>query len=126
MAELEFEVTLYPDPVLRKVAEPVEAFDEDLRDTVDAMFARMRASNGVGLAAPQVAVPVRLVVVDTEWADEDTERNPLILVNPELVEPEGKVMWNEGCLSVPDTRVTQPQVNAARAASYSARSRPWG
>jgi peptide deformylase len=45
---------------------------------------------------------VRLIVVDTEWTEADAERSPLILVNPELTEPQGKVMWSEGCLSVPD------------------------
>ena len=58
---------------------------------------------GIGLAAPQVGEAVRLVVVDTEWTDEDgDERNPLILVNPEIAEHDGEVLWKEGCLSVPD------------------------
>jgi peptide deformylase len=57
---------------------------------------------GIGLAAPQVGAAVRLVVVDTEWTKDDAERSPLVLVNPELSEPEGSVVWTEGCLSVPD------------------------
>jgi peptide deformylase len=57
---------------------------------------------GIGLAAPQLGEPVRLVVVDTEWTEEGAERNPLVLVNPEIVEREGTLLWTEGCLSVPD------------------------
>jgi peptide deformylase len=49
-----------------------------------------------------VGAAVRLVVVDTEWTKDDAERSPLVLVNPELSEPEGSVVWTEGCLSVPD------------------------
>jgi peptide deformylase len=57
---------------------------------------------GIGLAAPQVGESVRLVVVDTEWNEEGGTKSPLILVNPVLSEPEGKIVWKEGCLSVPD------------------------
>jgi peptide deformylase len=57
---------------------------------------------GIGLAAPQVGEAVRLVVVDTEWTAEDAERAPLVLVNPEIVERDGSILWTEGCLSVPD------------------------
>jgi peptide deformylase len=57
---------------------------------------------GIGLAAPQVGEPVRLIVVDTEWTEEGHERSPLVLVNPEILAREGRITWNEGCLSVPD------------------------
>jgi peptide deformylase len=57
---------------------------------------------GIGLAAPQVGEAIRLIVVDTEWTEDDAERNPLVLVNPEIIESEGGVTWTEGCLSVPD------------------------
>jgi peptide deformylase len=57
---------------------------------------------GIGLAATQVGEEVRLVVVDTEWKEEDGVKNPLVLVNPELSDHEGEVLWKEGCLSVPD------------------------
>ena len=108
MAELEFEVTLYPDPVLRKVAEPVEAFDEDLRDTVDAMFARMRASNGVGLAAPQVGLRKRILVLNPTGEPEDD----LALVNVKILDRFGpESPFDEGCLSFPDiyAEVVRPE-----------------
>ena len=57
---------------------------------------------GIGLAAPQIGEPIRLIVVDTEWGEEGAERDALVVVNPEISEPEGKIVWNEGCLSVPD------------------------
>ena len=82
MSDLEFEVVLYPDPVLRKVAEPVEAFDEDLRNTVAAMFERMRASNGVGLAAPQVGLRKRILVLNPTGEPEDD----LALINVRIVD----------------------------------------
>ena len=66
---------------------------------------------GIGLAAPQVGEAIRLIVVDTEWSDEGHDRDALIVVNPELVQPEGSLTWNEGCLSVPDLtwEITRPK-----------------
>ena len=94
----EFEVVLYPDPVLRKVADPIERFDEDLRAMVQAMFARMRKSKGVGLAAPQVGRRQRVLVLNAT----DDEKNDLVLVNPTIVARAGeRVAYDEGCLSFP-------------------------
>jgi peptide deformylase len=62
--ELEFDLTFYPDPVLRRTAEPVETFDEELADIVRGMFTRMRVSQGVGLAAPQVGLAKRILVLN--------------------------------------------------------------
>ena len=75
----EFEVVLYPDPVLRKVADPVGGFGEELRSVVAGMFARMRKSKGVGLAAPQVGLRQRILVLNPTGNEEDD----LVLVNPE-------------------------------------------
>jgi peptide deformylase len=57
---------------------------------------------GIGLAAPQVGAGIRLIVVDTDWTEEGADRKPGVFVNPEIVEREGELVWNEGCLSVPD------------------------
>mgnify|MGYP002624857420 CR=1 FL=1 len=62
----------------------------------------MYDEHGIGLAAPQVGEAVRLIVVDTEWTEDGVDRSPLVVVNPVLSNPEGKLTWNEGCLSVPD------------------------
>ena len=96
------EVLKFPDERLRRVSKPVERVDDKLRELARDMCDVMYDEPGIGLAAPQLGEALRLVVVDTEWTEEDTPRNPVVLVNPEIVEAEGKIVWNEGCLSVPD------------------------
>ena len=96
--ELSFELTLYPSPLLRRRAAPVEAFDEELRAIVEAMYRRMAASEGVGLAAPQVGLCKRILVLNPtgEAADD------LTLINPTIVEKPGPpTVFEEGCLSFP-------------------------
>lgn len=98
---LEFSLTLYPEPVLRKVAAPIEAFDEELRRTVDAMYDRMFKSSGVGLAAPQVGLKQRILVLNSEGDPEKPELN-LTLINPTIVARSGDpTRYDEGCLSFP-------------------------
>ena len=96
------EVLKFPDERLRRVSKPVDRVDDSLRELARDMCDVMYDEPGIGLAAPQLGEAVRLVVVDTEWTEEDAPRNPLVLVNPEISEAEGKIVWNEGCLSVPD------------------------
>jgi len=87
----------YPDPRLRKRAEPVAVVDDAVRKLAADMLDTMYAANGVGLAATQVDVHRRLIVLDVS-----EERNqPLILINPELLLAEGKGPGEEGCLSLP-------------------------
>jgi peptide deformylase len=95
-------VLKFPDPRLRELSQPVVEVTDALRELGRDMCEVMYDEPGIGLAAPQVGVLVRLIVVDTEWTEEGAARSPLILVNPVLSEPEGKVLWKEGCLSVPD------------------------
>lgn len=98
---LEFQVTLYPAPVLRKVAEPVTAFDEELRRIVEAMYERMYESRGVGLAAPQVGLRRRILVLNDE-GDREKPECTLTLINPRIVERAGDATrYEEGCLSFP-------------------------
>lgn len=96
------EVLQFPDARLRSMARPVEAVDERLRRLAADMLETMYDEPGIGLAAIQVGEPVQLIVLDTEWTEEGTERKPLALVNPEIVHREGRISWTEGCLSVPD------------------------
>ncbi|NRA07011.1 MAG: peptide deformylase [Myxococcales bacterium] len=96
------EVLQFPDERLRRVSKPLEHVDDRIRELVRDMCDVMYDEPGIGLAAPQLGEAIRLVVVDTEWMEEDAERNPLVLVNPEIVEAEGKLVFTEGCLSVPD------------------------
>ena len=95
-------VLQYPDPRLRRVSRPIGTITDELRQLAQDMCEVMYDEPGIGLAAPQVGEDVRLVVVDTQWTQEGADRNALILVNPVLSEQDGKVLWKEGCLSVPD------------------------
>lgn len=87
----------FPDPRLRQRARPVVQFDAGLSRLVDDMFETMYAAPGIGLAATQVNVQLRLVVIDV--SDEKTE--PRVFVNPEILETRGEEEMDEGCLSVP-------------------------
>jgi peptide deformylase len=108
-----------PDPRLKTISKPVETFDADLKKLVDDMFETMYAAPGIGLAAIQVGVPKRLLVIDLQDEGEDGEivRNPRIFVNPEILDPsEDHSIYNEGCLSVPDqyAEVERPAAIRAR------------
>ena len=96
------EVLKFPDKRLREVSAPIESVTDEIRQLASDMCDVMYDEPGIGLAAPQVAETIRLIVVDTEWTADDAERHPLILINPEIVERSGKLIWTEGCLSVPD------------------------
>ncbi len=96
------EVLQFPDPRLKSVSKPIEEVDDAIRELARDLCEVMYDEPGIGLAAPQVGEAVRLIVVDTGWSEEGADRNPLVVVNPELSNPEGELIWNEGCLSVPD------------------------
>jgi peptide deformylase len=88
----------YPDPKLHTVARPVGAVDERIRQLVDDMLETMYAAEGIGLAATQVDVHERVIVIDVS----DERSRPLVLINPELLQTsEEMVQGDEGCLSVP-------------------------
>ncbi|MCX7676458.1 MAG: peptide deformylase [Alteraurantiacibacter sp.] len=114
------EIIEAPDPRLKTVSKPVETFDAQLKLLVDDMFETMYAANGIGLAAIQVGVPLRLLVIDLQPEDPDAEpepydhdghhhfhrptrREPRVFVNPEILDPSAETKsYQEGCLSVPD------------------------
>jgi peptide deformylase len=87
----------YPDPRLRKKAEPIASVDDAVRRLVDDMLETMYAAKGVGLAATQVDVHKRLLVLDAS----DERNQPLVLINPEILTADGSAPVEEGCLSVP-------------------------
>jgi peptide deformylase len=90
-----------PDPRLKKVCAPVEAVSDDIRQLMDDMLETMYAAPGIGLAAPQVGVLKRVLVVDI--AGEDEDRKPLYMANPELVAvSDDDATYEEGCLSLPE------------------------
>lgn len=98
------EVIQFPDLRLKRVSAPIEKITDELRALARDMLEVMYDEPGIGLAAPQVGENLRLIVMDTDWKDEEGagERNPLVLVNPVIVSREGTLTWNEACLSVPD------------------------
>ena len=95
-------VLQFPDPRLKRKCVPVTQVTDEIRALAADMLETMYDEPGIGLAAPQVGEAIRLIVVDTSWTEEDSERSPLVLVNPEIVSREGTILWTEGCLSVPD------------------------
>src|SRR5579863_1096128 len=90
----------FPDDALKSRAAPVKNIDGGLNSFIDSMVQTMYAAPGVGLAAPQVGESQRIVVLDTDH--ENPGKKLLKLINPEIVEAEGEIIWEEGCLSVID------------------------
>jgi peptide deformylase len=90
-----------PDPILKKRCAPVEIVDDEIRTLMDDMLETMYVAPGVGLAAPQVSVHKRVIVVDTSRGD--TDRSPIRMADPEIIEfSEDLAVYDEGCLSFPD------------------------
>src|SRR3954471_17354305 len=108
-----------PDPLLRQISTPVEAITPEIQALIDDMFETMYAAPGIGLAAIQVGVPKRMLVIDLqEPEEEDGEpvRTPLVFINPEILRSAGTVVpYNEGCLSLPDQYAEVDRPDAIRA-----------
>jgi peptide deformylase len=102
LPRLVYPIVKFPDPILQRPAEPVTAFDDDLRRLVDDMFESMYVAHGIGLAAPQIGIPKRITVIDLSF--QKTPEDKIALINPEVVTKEGKIFEEEGCLSLPDIR----------------------
>jgi peptide deformylase len=90
----------YPDAVLKTIAEPIRDIDQDLQIIIDQMFETMYLAPGIGLAANQVGLLKKVIVFDGSPKEDD--RNPQVLINPEIVASEGSIKWDEACLSVVD------------------------
>ncbi|MFS2318510.1 peptide deformylase [Maricaulis sp. D1M11] len=94
------EIVTVPDPRLKEVSQPVDGVDDDLRAFMDDMLETMYAADGIGLAAIQVGVPKRIIVMDLSGPDE--RKDPKFFVNPVLTDPSDSLRpYEEGCLSVP-------------------------
>lgn len=99
-------IVISPDPILATVCEPCEPGDKSLKRLSKQMAHAMYKNYGCGIAAPQVGVTKRLVVIDVDWDGEKGEKNPIVLVNPEIVELAGEPEeGGEGCLSCPGVTV---------------------
>ena len=118
----------YNQPVLRKKARPVKAVDQHLARFVEDMFETMHKANGIGLAATQVGSVQRVIVVDVSDIVKEKEekgeleeddfppeaRDPIVMINPEVVQEEGELSMEEGCLSIPDIREEVERAEAIR------------
>jgi len=103
-------ILIHPDPRLKKLASPVPDLSDDLRQLADDMLETMYDAPGIGLAAPQVGVSQRLIVMDCEKS-EDAAPKPMVLFNPQIVAASDDLgTYEEGCLSIPDqfAEVTRP------------------
>lgn len=128
------EIIEVPDPRLKQVSSPVESFDEELKALVADMFETMYEASGIGLAAVQIGVPLRLLVIDLQPEDPDAEpevceahggeahahqpriREPRIFVNPGILDSsEETSIYNEGCLSVPEFQAEVERPSRIRA-----------
>jgi peptide deformylase len=112
-----------PDPILREISTPVEKVDDDVRALISDMFETMYAAPGIGLAAVQVGVPKRLLVMDLQEPEDPDDpeskpvREPRVFINPEILShSDHEVPYTEGCLSVPDqyAEVMRPDQIRAR------------
>ncbi|SHO54299.1 peptide deformylase [Vibrio quintilis] len=99
------QVLTFPDERLRKVAKPVEKVTPEIQKIVDDMLETMYAEDGIGLAATQVDIHLRIVVIDVS----ETRDQPRVLINPEITEKRGEDGIEEGCLSVPGSRALVPR-----------------
>jgi len=95
-------ILIHPDPRLKKVADPVTSISDDLRRLADDMLETMYHAPGIGLAAPQVAVMSRMLVMDCH-KEEDEKPEPMVLFNPRVIwSSDEQSIYDEGCLSIPD------------------------
>jgi peptide deformylase len=110
-----YPIVKFGNPVLEKPAAKVTVFDGELKMLVDDMFESMYAARGVGLAAPQIGVPLRIAVVDVTFKEDPNAQ--IVLINPEIIHKEGRHTQSEGCLSIPDFResVSRAKVATIRA-----------
>ena len=96
------DIVEYPDKKLREKSKEVIQFDEELHQFLDDMYETMMSESGIGLAAIQVAKPIRALIINLpDEEGEQTKENLLEIINPEIIEKEGETFYQEGCLSVP-------------------------
>ncbi len=104
-----YPIVKYGDPVLETPAQTITEFNDELRTLADDMFESMYQAHGVGLAAPQIGISRRIVVIDISFKEDPNAK--LVLINPEIIGQEGKQTSGEGCLSLPDFRENVSRAN---------------
>jgi peptide deformylase len=100
------DIIIWPDPVLKKLSEPVSSFDNDLQDLVKDLCDTMDSEPMAGLAAPQIGISKRVFVIDIppEHNDGNGTQGKEVFINPEIIKQEGLFTWEEGCMSIPGYR----------------------
>ncbi|MBN1227377.1 MAG: peptide deformylase [Deltaproteobacteria bacterium] len=93
------DIVVYPDSVLKEIAEPVENIDSEIQGIIDRMADLMYGNSGIGLAANQVGIPKRIIIFDINYRENQRDLN--VLINPVILSGEDKIVYEEGCLSVP-------------------------
>ena len=104
-------IRIIGDDILRKKLKAAELSDPALPKFIAELTETMYVRDGVGLAASQVGVDLRVCVIDPWWAHEDTKQNPIVMINPEILHSEGEQVGEEGCIRLPDifAKVTRAQ-----------------
>ncbi|MGY3944730.1 peptide deformylase [Aeromonas tecta] len=115
------DVLRFPDERLRTIAAPVETITPELQQIVDDMFETMYAEEGIGLAATQVDIHQRIIVIDVSEDREDQ----LVLINPEILEQSGSTGIEEGCLSVPGSRALVPRAEWVKVRALDRNGKPF-
>jgi peptide deformylase len=115
------EILHFPDPRLRNIAQPVQSVDDGVRQLLDDMLETMYEAPGIGLAATQVNIDKRIVVIDVS----EEKDQPLCLINPEILELEGVEEMEEGCLSVPDVYEMVQRADRVRLRSLDRSGQPF-
>lgn len=111
----------YPDERLRTIAKPVEKVDAEIQKIVDDMFETMHLEEGIGLAATQVDIHQRIIVIDIS----ETRDQKLVLINPELLDQEGDTGIEEGCLSIPEQRAFVPRAERVKVRALDYNGQPF-
>lgn len=109
-------ILIHPDPRLKKVCDPIASVTDEMKKLADDMLSTMYDAPGIGLAAPQVGILQRLIVLDCE-KDDGVDPAPIVMFNPEIIqESESRSVYDEGCLSIPDqyAEVERPAEVAVR------------
>lgn len=114
-----YSVVKVGDPILKDVAKEVTKFDDRIKKLAENMLATMYEENGVGLAAPQVGISKRVIVVDDAEAF-----SPMVIVNPEIIETTGEQFEQEGCLSVPGVMGCVKRAESVRIKGYDVEGNP--
>ncbi len=119
-------IILSPDPVLSQVCDPCVPGDKELKRLSKQMANLMYKNNGCGIAAPQVGVTKRMIIIDVDWDGDEEKQDPIVLVNPEVVELKGEEETaGEGCLSVPGINVAVTRQPWARVRYYDLDGEIW-